>query len=92
MRTPPLTGHPYLAKLAKMETTVLKAKNNLSDLLRRAERGEEIIIRRGPRGRAFRLSPVRERSRRSLTPNPRWVQGIAFKDEDIWASEWREGA
>jgi hypothetical protein len=50
MRTPALTGHPYLAKLAKMETTVLKAKNNLSDLLRRAERGEEIIIRRGPRG------------------------------------------
>ncbi len=83
---------PQLASLASVETTVLKAKNNLSELLRRAERGEEVIIRRGPKGRAFRVSPVRERARRTLAPNPRWVQAIAYKDEDIWASEWREGS
>jgi hypothetical protein len=51
-----------------------------------------ILRGRAPGPPPFRLSPVRERSRRSLTPNPRWVQGITLKDEDIWASEWREGA
>lgn len=73
-----------------METTVLKAKNSLSELMRRAERGEEVLIRRGINGRAFRLAPVRDQTRRTLAPNPRWAKAIHFKDEDIWASEWRE--
>ncbi len=33
-----------------MEATVLKAKNNLSLLLHKAEQGEEVVIRRGRNG------------------------------------------
>ena len=74
-----------------METTVLKAKNQLSELLRRAERGEEIIIRRGPKGKAFRLSPVEPRENlRSLEPDPAWKDAIVYRDEDLFASEWRD--
>ena len=73
-----------------METTVLKAKNNLSELLRRAERGEEILIRRGVRGSLFKIVPVPAQKGRSLEPNPEWVEAIRFRDEDIWASEWKD--
>jgi len=73
-----------------METTVLKAKNTLSELMRRAERGEEVLIRRGVEGSTFRLVLVRDRPRRTLAPNPRWAKKIKFRDADIWASEWRE--
>ena len=71
-----------------METTVLEAKNNLSKLLRHAERGGEVVIRRGRGGTAFRLTAVGPAKTRTLKPNPRWVGKIKFKDEDIWASEW----
>jgi antitoxin (DNA-binding transcriptional repressor) of toxin-antitoxin stability system len=73
-----------------MEMTVLQAKNNLSRLLRHAERGGEVVIRRGHGGAAFRLTPLPAKSARTLAPNPRWAGKIKFKAEDIWASEWRE--
>lgn len=75
-----------------METTVLKAKNQLSELLRKAEEGEEILIRRGRKGRLFRIVPVREPSRRTLAVHPQFKGKVLFKDEDIWASEWKEDA
>ena len=73
-----------------METTVLKAKNNLSLLLRKAEEGEEVVIRRGVRGTSFRIVRVEEPVRRTLAPDPRWKDRIAFKDEGVWESEWKE--
>ncbi len=73
-----------------METTVLKAKNNLSLLLRMAEKGEEVVIRRGARGTSFRIVRVEEPVRRTLAPDPRWKDRIAFKDEGVWESEWKE--
>ena len=66
----------------------MKAKNHLSELLRRAEEGEDILIRRGRKGRLFRIVPVRESGRRDLTPNPLWKGKIAYEEEGIWASEW----
>lgn len=76
-----------------METTVLKAKNHLSELMRRAERGEEVIIRRGPDGKAFRLAPVEPVEKpRKLDPHPVWKKAIAYRDEDLFESEWREEA
>ncbi len=72
-----------------METTVLKAKNHLSELLRKAEEGEEVLIRRGRKGRLFKIVPVREPTRRTLEPSPDWKGAICYKDEDIWASEWK---
>jgi antitoxin (DNA-binding transcriptional repressor) of toxin-antitoxin stability system len=76
--------------LANMETTVLSARNQLSALLRRAENGEEVIIRRGrgPEARAFQVIALCPASGRSLKPDPRWAGKISFRDEDIWASEW----
>ena len=85
-----LDGSVRLANLANVETTVLQAKNQLSKLLRHAERGEEVIIRRGKGGKAFQLTALAVASRRSLKPNARWVQTIKFRDEDIWASEWKD--
>lgn len=79
---------PMLAKLANMETTVLQAKNSLSKLLRQAERGEQVIIRRGRGGRAFLLTAAEVPAARTLAPNPRWAGKIKFKDDDVWASEW----
>lgn len=73
-----------------METTVLKAKNSLSELLRRAEAGEEILIRRGRTGPLFRVVPVQSGRRRSLRVNPAWKSGTHYRDEDIWASEWKD--
>jgi prevent-host-death family protein len=73
-----------------METTVLKAKNHLSELLRKAEEGEEVLIRRGRKGRLFRIVAVRETVRRELTPNPDWLGKIDYSDADIWSSEWSE--
>jgi antitoxin (DNA-binding transcriptional repressor) of toxin-antitoxin stability system len=74
-----------------METTVLKAKNQLSELLRRAELGEEVIIRRGAGGKAFRLAPVEPApQRRTLDPDPAWSGRIAYRDEDLFESEWRD--
>ena len=73
-----------------METTVLKAKNNLSLLLRKVEQGEEVLIRRGSLGTTFRIVRVEEPVRRTLVPDPRWKDRIAFKAEAIWESEWRE--
>jgi prevent-host-death family protein len=75
-----------------METTVLQAKNHLSELLRKAEAGEEVLIRRGRRGRLFRIVPVADAPARTLVPNPKWKGAIAYRDEDIWASEWKEDA
>jgi hypothetical protein len=74
-----------------MEVTVLKAKNQLSELMRRAERGEEIIIRRGLNGKAFRLAleePV-EKPRR-LEPHRGWKKAIAYRDEDLFESNGRK--
>lgn len=71
-----------------MEMTVLKAKSNLSELLRRAEDGEEVLIRRGQKGRLFRIVPVAASPRRTLEPDPRWKGKISYRDADIWASEW----
>jgi prevent-host-death family protein len=86
-----LTIRRGLANLGHVETTVLKAKNRLSELMRRAERGEEVIIRRGPNGKAFRLAPVEPfETPRTLDPNPRWQKAIAYRDEDLFESEWQE--
>ena len=76
--------------MANMETTVLAARNSLSALLRRVEQGEEVVIRRGrgPQAKAFRLIVVEPPRRRTLRADPRWKGKIAYKDEDIWASEW----
>jgi antitoxin (DNA-binding transcriptional repressor) of toxin-antitoxin stability system len=79
-----------LAKLANMETTVLQAKNQLSKLLRHAERGDDVIIRRGKGGRAFRLVALGAVSPRTLKPDARWAGKITFRDKDIWASEWKD--
>ena len=73
-----------------MEMTVLQAKNHLSELLRRAESGEEVLIRRGRRGKVFRIAPVPSSPKRSLAVNPKWKKGIHYQDADIWASEWEE--
>jgi antitoxin (DNA-binding transcriptional repressor) of toxin-antitoxin stability system len=73
-----------------METTVLKAKNNLSLLLRKAEQGEEVLIRRGGSGTTFRIVRVEEPVKRTLDPDPQWKGRIVFKDEDVWESEWKE--
>jgi len=73
-----------------VETTILKAKNNLSELLRRVEKGETIVIRRGRRGPAFRIVPHREPASRTLEPNPGWKNAISYRDRDIWETEWRE--
>jgi antitoxin (DNA-binding transcriptional repressor) of toxin-antitoxin stability system len=79
-----------LAILALMETTVLAARSQLSALLRRAQNGEEVIIRRGsgPEARAFQLIALRSEGGRSLEPDPCWAGKISFRDDDIWASEW----
>lgn len=84
-----MTPTTVLAKLANMETTVLQAKNQLSKLLRCAERGEEVIIRRGRGGKAFQLKAVEVNQRRTLKPDPRWGPKIKFRDADIWASKWK---
>jgi antitoxin (DNA-binding transcriptional repressor) of toxin-antitoxin stability system len=73
-----------------METTVLAAKNQLSKLLRHAERGEQVIIRRGRRGAAFQLVALAGGGERTLKPDPRWARAIRFRDTDIWASEWKD--
>ena len=73
-----------------METTVLQAKNQFSLLLRQAERGEEVIIRRGKGGQAFRLTAIIPSTRRVLTPDVRWARKVKFRDEDVWASEWKD--
>jgi antitoxin (DNA-binding transcriptional repressor) of toxin-antitoxin stability system len=72
-----------------MEMTVLKAKSNLSELLRRAESGEEVLIRRGRNGRMFRIVALKRDRQRTLTPDPRWKGRIGYEDADIWASEWK---
>lgn len=69
---------------------MLKARNSLSLLLRKAEKGEEVLIRRGGSGTRFRIVRVDEPVKRTLEPDPRWKHLIAFKDEDIWESEWKE--
>lgn len=90
---PEVDREPKLAKLANiMEVTVLVAKNRLSELLRRAERGEEVLIRRGRKGDLFRLSPAKPKVRRTLTPDPRWAGKISYTDESIWESEWKDEA
>ncbi len=71
-----------------MITTVFKARNSLSDLLRRVEQGEEVIIRRGAKGPAFRIVRQDLPARRTLKPNPAWKGRIRYSDADIWASEW----
>jgi antitoxin (DNA-binding transcriptional repressor) of toxin-antitoxin stability system len=73
-----------------METTVLKAKTELSKLLRHAERGEQVIIRRGRGGKAFQLTALGGGANRTLKPDPRWAGKIKFRDADIWASEWKD--
>ena len=70
--------------------TVLKAKNNLSLLLRKVEAGEDVMIRRGSKGAKFRITRVEEPVKRTLDPDPRFKNLIAFEDEDIWESEWKE--
>lgn len=75
-----------------MDFTVFKAKSNLSSLLRRAERGEAVYIRRGRNGPRFRILPESDRPRRTLEADPSWKGKVEYKDEAIWESEWREEA
>lgn len=75
-----------------MDFTVLKAKSNLSSLLRRAEAGEPVFIRRGRKGPRFRIVPEGETSKRKLEANPQWKGKVVYEDEAIWESEWREDA
>jgi len=71
-----------------MDTTVLKAKSNLSSLLRRAEAGEAVFIRRGRKGPRFRILLEGEVPKRNLEADPQWKGKIAYEDEAIWESEW----
>lgn len=73
-----------------METTVLAAKNQLSLLLRKAEAGEEVFIRRGAKGPLFQITTVVRPQSRTLTPDPRWKNKIRYEDEAIWESGWKE--
>lgn len=73
-----------------MDVTVLKAKNNLSALLRRAEAGEPVFIRRGRKGPRFRIVPEGDAAKRRLEPSPEWKGMVAYENEDIWESEWQE--
>lgn len=73
-----------------MDVTVLKAKSNLSALLRRAEAGEPVFIRRGRKGPRFRIVPEGDPSARKLEANPQWKGKVVYEDEAIWESEWRE--
>ncbi len=77
-----------------METTVFAARNQLSALLRLAERGEEVIIRRGrgPSAKSFRLIAVDAAPPRTLTPDPRWAGQVVYRDADLFASEWQDEA
>jgi antitoxin (DNA-binding transcriptional repressor) of toxin-antitoxin stability system len=72
-----------------MEATVLKAKNNLSLLLHKAEQGEEVFIRRGRHGTRFRILPVKKATRRTLAPSSQWKGRITYTDEAVWESEWK---
>ena len=69
---------------------MLKAKNNLSQLLRMAENGEDVFIRRGTHGTRFRIVRVEAAEKRNLSPDPRWKNRIVFKEQDIWESEWKD--
>lgn len=74
-----------------MEVTVHKAKTNLSSLLKKAEEGEEVIIRRGSYGKGFLLTVIPEdKPKRTLEPKPEWSGKVSYSDEDIWESEWEE--
>jgi len=74
-----------------MEVTVHKAKTQLSALLKSAESGEEVIIRRGTYGPGFRLSLLPdEQPKRVMESKPEWKKAISYQDEDIWESEWEE--
>lgn len=73
-----------------METTVHKAKTHFSELLKRAEAGEDVVIRRGrgTNAQAFRIVPVHTQAQREITPKPEWAGAISYTDESIWKSEW----
>lgn len=73
-----------------MEATVLKAKNNLSLLLHKAEQGETVIIRRGRHGERFQIVPLKKNKRRTLAPNPHWKGRLTYTDEAVWESEWKD--
>lgn len=73
-----------------METTILAAKNQLSLLLRKAEAGEEVFIRRGTKGPLFQITSVVPVKSRTLAPDPRWKNQIRYEDADIWESEWKD--
>jgi antitoxin (DNA-binding transcriptional repressor) of toxin-antitoxin stability system len=77
-----------LAILANMETTVHKAKTQLSALLKKAEEGEEVLIRRGLYGKAFKIVPIDEKPARCLEPLSEWMSRTSFEDESVWESEW----
>jgi len=76
--------------MASVDTTVLKAKSNLSSLLRRAEAGEAVFIRRGRKGPRFQIILKGEVPKRNLEADPQWKGKVAYQDEAIWESEWRE--
>lgn len=72
-----------------MEITIHKAKSQLSALLKRAEQGEDVVIRRGRYGKGFRILPLREQEPRRVTESRMdWKENIHYQDEDIWESEW----
>ena len=73
-----------------MEVNVLKAKTNLSALLRRVEAGETVFIRRGRTGPRFRLVAEEALEERTLEPDSAWASKIAYENEAIWESEWRD--
>jgi len=71
-----------------MELTVHKAKTQLSALLKKAEEGEEVVIRRGVYGKAFKITPIEEKPSRCMEPKPEWVSGTAYEEKSVWESEW----
>jgi hypothetical protein len=38
----------------------------------------------------FRIVRVEEPVKRTLEPDPQWKHGIAYRDEEIWESEWKK--
>lgn len=73
-----------------MDFTVLKAKSNLSSLLRRVESGESIFIRRGRKGPRFRVVLEEDERKRSLMASPGWKGKVRYDDKAIWESEWSD--
>lgn len=73
-----------------METAAPEAKSNLSSLLRRAKTGESVDLAHGHNGPRFRIDTGLDQLKRSLEADPCWKGKVAYRNEAIWESEWRE--